>query len=220
MCARFWLELPYSGLSNPNPPSDSKQTSCKHVKSVPQTVQAYRRLSANDTKLLSDNILRVITRTVTYCRKQWNPVKKASNTNKLKYMKDSKVRYGQSSLKTQTIWLLRGGMGDLVLVRIFSPKRLVIEFFPGIQWCKIYFFSFVHLERYFFHQVLPCKNFFPSKSVCRIFFPEITHTHSKVKWSAPKQTPLGKRKKVSMTENVAYCNRVFYKQWVKAGFCP
>ena len=70
MRARLWLELPYSGLSNPNWPTDSKQTSCKHVKSVPQTVQAYRQLSANDTKLLSDNILRVITRTVTYCRKQ------------------------------------------------------------------------------------------------------------------------------------------------------
>ena len=70
MRARLWLELPYSGLSNPNWPTDSKQTSCKHVTSVPQTLQAYRQLSANDTKLLSDNILRVITRTVTYCRKQ------------------------------------------------------------------------------------------------------------------------------------------------------
>ena len=220
MCARLWLELPYSGLSNPNWPTDSKQTSCKHVKSVPQTVQAYRQLSANDTKLLSDNILRVIRRTVTYCRKQWNPVKKASKTKKLKYMKDSKVHHGQSSLKAPTIWLLRGGgggMGDLVLVRIFSPGDRIFSWHITVQDLL---FQFCTPWNIFFHQVLPCKNFFPSKSVCRMFFPEITHTRSIVKWSAPKQTPLGITKKVSMTENVAYCNRVFYKQWVKAGFCP
>lgn len=103
MCARLWLEFPCSGLSNPDWPTDSKLTSYKHVKSVPQTVQACRQLSDNDTKPLSDNILRVITITVTYCRKQLNPVKKASNTKKLKYVKDSKVCYGQSSFKAPTI---------------------------------------------------------------------------------------------------------------------
>lgn len=141
MCARLWLELPCSGLSDPDWPTDSKQTLCKHVKSVPQTVQAYRQLSDNDAKLLSDNILRVITRTVTYCRKPWNLVKKASNTKKLKYTKDSKVCYSQSTLKAPTIWLLRGGGG--VWAR-----------------CKIYFFSFVHIERYFFSPASSLQEFF------------------------------------------------------------
>ena len=178
MCARLWLELPCSGLSDPDWPTDSKQTLCKHVKSVPQTVQAYRQLSDNDAKLLSDNILRVITRTVTYCRKPWNLVKKASNTKKLKYMKDSKVCYSQSTLKAPAIWLLRGGGG----------------YGHGARFI---FSALYTLKDIFFHQVLPCKNFFPMKSVCRIliFFPEITHNPSKVKWLAPKQTPLGKRKK-------------------------
>ena len=36
-----------------------------------------------------------------------------------------------------------------------------------------------------FHSYI-LTSFFPSKLVCRIFFSEITHTPSKVKWSAPK----------------------------------
>ena len=62
---------------------------------------------------------------------------------------------------------------------------------------RFIFSALYTLKDIFFHQLLPCKNFFPMKSVCRIliFFPEITHNPSKVKWSAPKQTPLGKRKK-------------------------
>lgn len=142
MCARLWLELPCSGLSDPDWPTDSKQTLCKHVKSVPQTVQAYRQLSDNDAKLLSDNILRVITRTVTYCRKPWNLVKKASNTKKLKYMKDSKVCYSQSTLKAPTIWLLRGGGGGMGTVQDL--------FFQLCTHWKIFFFTSFFLARIFF----------------------------------------------------------------------
>ena len=75
-------------------------------------------------------------------------------------------------------------MGDLVWVRIFFPKPLVIDFFSltykAIVW-----------------QVFRCKVFFLSKSVCRIFFSEITHTPSKVKWSALYNRPF----------------RFFFKRW-------
>ena len=171
MCARLWLELPCSGLSNPDWPTDSKQTSCKHVKSVPQTVQAYRQLSDNDTKLLSDNILRVITRTVTYCRKQWNPVKKASNTKKLKYVKDSKVCYGQSSLKAPTIWLLRGGYGWFGLGKNFFPQTSGDRiFFLAYNGVRFIFSALYTLKDIFFTRYFLARIFLPWKSVCRIFF--------------------------------------------------
>ena len=167
MCARLWLELPCSGLSNPDWPTDSKQTSCKHVKSVPQTVQAYRQLSDNETKLLSDNILRVITRTVTYCRKQWNPVKKASHIwkswNTWKILRCVMVK---APLRHRPFDFWGGGMGDLVWVRIFSPKPLVIEFFSWHTTVQDLFFQLCTPWRIFFFT----RYFLPWKSVCRIFF--------------------------------------------------
>ena len=41
-------------------------------------------------------------------------------------------------------------MGDLVWVRIFSPKPLVIAFFPDIQRCKISFPALYAMKDIFF----------------------------------------------------------------------
>ena len=68
-------------------------------------------------------------------------------------------------------------MGDLVWVRIFSPKPLVIAFFPDIQRCKIFFSSFIRHERYFFQ----CRN----QSAGYFCLKSPSPPPSKVKWSAP-----------------------------------
>ena len=115
----------------------------------------------------------------------------------MKYVKDSKVCYGQSSLKAPTIWRLRGGDGWLGLGKNFLAYNGVRFIFSALYTLKDIFFTTYFLAR----------TFFPRNQSGGYFFPEITHTRSKVKWSATKQTPLGKRKKVSMTENVAYCKR-------------
>ena len=93
----------------------------------------------------------------------------------------------------------RGGMGDLVWVRIFPPNLWRKNFFPDIQQCKTFFSSIIHNERYFFQ----CRNFFPLGISLQGFFPleislqdifsQITYTPlppppPKVKWSAPKIT--------------------------------
>ena len=56
-------------------------------------------------------------------------------------------------------------MGDLAWVKKRFPQNLVIKFFPGIQRCKIFFSSFIRLERYFFH----CRNFLRRYFLARIF---------------------------------------------------
>ena len=77
-------------------------------------------------------------------------------------------------------------MGDLAWVKKRFPQNLVIEFFPGIQRCKIFFSSFIRLERYFFiigifFAGISLQEFFPSKiSLQDIFFSEITIPPSKV----------------------------------------
>ena len=92
----------------------------------------------------------------------------------------------------------RGGMGDLVWVRIFPPNLWRKNFFPDIQQCKTFFSSIIHNERYFFQ----CRNFFPlgislqgffplEISLQDIFFPNHLYPPPpppKVKWSAPKIT--------------------------------
>ena len=80
-----------------------------------------------------------------------------------------------------------GEMGVWVICFVqefFSPKPLVIEFFPDMQQC----YSVIRHERYFFFSTgiffaghFLTRNFFPSKSVCIIFFSEITHTPSLLK---------------------------------------
>ena len=68
-------------------------------------------------------------------------------------------------------------MGDLVWVRIFSPKPLVIAFFPDIQRCKIFFPALYAMKDIFFQ----CRNQSAGYFCLKSPFP----SPSKVKWSAP-----------------------------------
>ena len=76
-------------------------------------------------------------------------------------------------------------MGDLVWVRIFFPKPLVLEIFSLAYNCIRFFQHYVRNERCIFH----CRIlFFPSISLARGAFSPQTQsiTPSKVKWLAPK----------------------------------
>ena len=77
---------------------------------------------------------------------------------------------GKVPLRCRPFWLLREGYRGFCLGKNFSPKPLVIEFFSWHTTVLDLFSSFVHLERYFCHQVLSCKNFFLLKSVYMILF--------------------------------------------------
>ena len=77
-------------------------------------------------------------------------------------------------------------MGDLTWVKKRFPQNLVIEFFPGIQRCKIFFSALYVLKDIFFivgifFAGISLQEFFPSKiSLQDIFFSEITIPPSKV----------------------------------------
>ena len=70
-------------------------------------------------------------------------------------------------------------MGDLVWVRIFSPKPLVIAFISRHTTVQDFFSSFIRHERYFFQ----CRNQSAGYFCLKSPFPP--PPPSKVKWSAP-----------------------------------
>ena len=82
-------------------------------------------------------------------------------------------------------------MGDLAWVKKRFPQNLVIEFFPGIQRCKIFFPALYALRDIFFiigifFAGISLQEFFPSKiSLQDIFFSEITHTTIKSRMVVP-----------------------------------
>ena len=66
-----------------------------------------------------------------------------------------------------------GGLGK----NFFSPNLWRYNFFPDIQWCKMFiFFSIIRHDKYIF---LSAGYFFPRKQSAPYFFSEITETSLK-----------------------------------------